>query len=92
MKTFTRSTSIPGSLILICSAAAFFQLLLSLYYIYCGLHKRQKSFPTSKLFRSESTETCVDIAPPDLKSDLGLKSGFMNLVVKFMAALKNDTD
>lgn len=37
-------------------------------------------------------ETCVDIAPPDLKADLGPKSEFIKLVVKFMAALKNDTD
>lgn len=36
-------------------------------------------------------ETCVDIAPPDLQSEFGLKSGFINLAVKFMAALKNDT-
>lgn len=36
-------------------------------------------------------ETCVDIAPPDLKSDLGPKAGFINLVAKFTAALKNDT-
>lgn len=35
-------------------------------------------------------ETCVDITPSDLKSDLGLKSGFINLVVQFMAALKNN--
>lgn len=56
-----------------------------------GLHKRQKSLHTLKLFWSESAKTYVHIAPPDLQSDLGTKSGFINLVVKFKAALKNDS-
>lgn len=33
----------------------------------------------------------VDIALSDLQLDLGTKSGFMDRVGKFMAALKNDS-
>lgn len=36
-------------------------------------------------------KTYAAIAPPDLQLDMGTKSGFINLVVKFMAALKNDS-
>lgn len=36
-------------------------------------------------------KTYVDTAPSDLQLDLGTKSGFMDLVGKFMAALKNDS-
>lgn len=39
---------------------------------------------------NKSIEIYGDIAPPSLQSDLGTKSGFINLVAKFMRALKND--
>lgn len=64
----------------------FLLLLVSLGYIYFGPHKKQKSFPTS----NKSIEICVDIEPHSLQSDLGKKSGFIKLVEKFMAALKNN--
>lgn len=43
------------------------------------------------MFWNKSMETCVDIEPPDPKSELGPMSGFINLEVKFMTALKYDT-
>lgn len=73
------------------SAAAFFYCWF-LCIIFALVYTRHKSPLIHQLFWSESMKTYVDIdPPPDLQLDLGTKSGFINLMVKFMAALKHDS-
>lgn len=49
-----------------------------------------KAFSYVKFILNKSIEIFENIAPPDLQSDLGKKSGFINLMAKLMTALKNN--